>query len=462
MSYVETYYRPGADADAPRAPLSGRIDVDVCIVGGGLAGLTTGLELARRGRRVCILDAERIAWGASGRNGGFVSPGYSAGYKTISRRVGADHAKALHRLSIEGAEAVAANLDQLAAPVADRTYGILSTSRYEAADDLQRHRDWLEREFDYRVEFRSREQVREVLASDCYHQALYNPNGFHFHPLNYARALAREVEQLGGAIFEASPARAIEPEGAGRVVRTEGGEVRAKDVVIATGGYTGALEPRLQRSVLPIATYVMLTRPNPALIAGAIRTTAAIGDNRRAGDYYRLVDGGQRILWGGKITTRTSEPRRLAGLLHQTMVATYPQLAGLEVDLAWSGLMAYARHLTPQIGRLDHGLWYCTAFGGHGVNTTAIGGRVIAEAIAGETDRYRLFEPFGLAWNGGPAGRAAVQATYWYMQAMDFIRERRSPRSTLRHPGRSVAKSRDPGASARRPGSRIGPSGRPG
>jgi glycine/D-amino acid oxidase-like deaminating enzyme len=107
------------------------------------------------------------------------------------------------------------------------------------------------------------------------------------------------------------------------------------------------------------------------------------------------------------------------------MVSTYPQLADLKVDMAWSGLMAYARHLMPQIGQLGDGLWYCTAFGGHGLNTTAIGGQLIAEAISGDSDRYRLFEPFGLTWNGGLAGRCAVQAAYWSMQASDRIRERR-------------------------------------
>ena len=105
------------------------------------------------------------------------------------------------------------------------------------------------------------------------------------------------------------------------------------------------------------------------------------------------------------------------------MTSTYPQLRGLEVDFAWSGLMAYARHLMPQIGALGPGLWFCTAFGGHGVNTTAIGGRVVAEAITGLSDRYRLFAPFGLAWNGGPAGRLAVQATYWALQAQDGLNE---------------------------------------
>ena len=210
------------------------------------------------------------------------------------------------------------------------------------------------------------------------------------------------------------------------MVVTASGRVRCRDVVVAGGGYTDALLPQLERSYLPIATYVMLTRADAALIGGAIRTTAAIADQRRAGDYYRCVEGGSRILWGGGITTRTAQPRQLAKQLHRTMTATYPQLEGLAVDVAWSGLMAYARHLMPQIGRIRPGLWYCTAFGGHGLNTTAIGGRVIAEAITGESDRYRLYAPFGLSWNGSVAGRAAAQATYWTLQAMDFLRERRA------------------------------------
>jgi gamma-glutamylputrescine oxidase len=160
-------------------------------------------------------------------------------------------------------------------------------------------------------------------------------------------------------------------------------------------------------------------------VRSAIRTKAAILDDRRAGDYYRVVDDGSRILWGGRITTRTTDPRNIAALLRREMVTTYPQLADLKVDVAWSGLMSYARHLMPQIGQWKPGVWYCTAFGGHGMNTTAIGGTVIAEGIAGESDRYRLFAPFGLDWNGGVLGRAAVQLTYWGYQAADAARELR-------------------------------------
>jgi gamma-glutamylputrescine oxidase len=426
LTLPDTYYARVASAEPERPSLSGDREADACVVGAGLAGLSTALELVRRGRCVCVLEAERVAWGASGRNGGFVSPGYSASFQHIAGRVGHELARELHRLSIEGAEAVADNILSLRMRDVNRTDGILSVARHEATASLQAHRDWLEHEFNYRLEFRTRAQVQASLSSARYFQGLYNPNGFHMHPLNYARALAREIERLGGSVCEDSRALSIARDKAVCVVATAAGRVRCKDVVIACGGYTDTLVPALKRSALPIATYVMLTRPDRDLISRAVRTTAAIGDQRRAGDYYRLVEGGERILWGGRITTRTTEPRRLARLLHRTMVSTYPQLETLQVDLAWSGLMAYARHLMPQIGRLREGLWYCTAFGGHGLNTTAIGGRVVAEAISAQSDRHRLFEPFGLTWNGGVAGRAAVQATYWSLQVLDCLREQRS------------------------------------
>lgn len=427
MSYIETYYRRALGPQTIQRPaLEGGIKVDVCVVGGGLAGLTTALELARKGRKVCVLEAKRVAWGASGRNGGFVSPGWAARYKNIQRKVGTDHAKELHRLSIEGMQAVLANVQTLAVENAEPTHGIMGAVRYEATDDLKAYRDWLDKEFDYKVAFKTREEVQQMLVSPRYYQALFDPNAFHFHPLNYARAVAAEVERLGGAVYEGSPVISTSLDGAVKIAKTERGTVEADHLVIASGGYTGDLVPQLKRSYLPIATYVMLTKPNRELIASAIRTDAAIGDDRRAGDYYRLVDGGERILWGGKITTRTTEPRLLGRLLHETMVSTYPQLKGLDVEIVWSGLMSYARHMMPQIGRLQPGVWYCTAFGGHGLNTTSIGGRVVAEAITGESDRYKLFAPFGLAWNGWIAGRAAVQLTYWAYQASDFLRERKS------------------------------------
>ena len=406
----------------------GRRSVDVCIVGGGLAGLSAAHELLQRGLSVAVLERHRIAWGASGRNGGFVTAGYATGLDPIARRLGMAAARELYNLSAEGVAIVRDTIDRLALPGVHPTAGVLRAIRYDDAAGLQAERDRMERDYGARLEYRSRPEIQFALSSPAYYQGLYDPEAFHFHPLNYALGLAQEIMRRGGLIFEASSAHGWQRRGDRFTVSGSDGAVDAAHVILAGGGYTDRLVPALHRAYLPVATYVLLTEPIPHLET-AIRTSAAIADDRRAGDYYRVVDR-NRLLWGGCITTRTRDPADLADILRRRIVATYPQLEDVRVAAAWSGLMSYARHLMPQIGRLSGdrsgGIWYLTGFGGHGMNTTAIGGRVIAEAIAGESDRIDAFRPFGLAWNGGPAGRVAVQLTYWAFQAMDAWRERKS------------------------------------
>ncbi|WP_439500306.1 NAD(P)/FAD-dependent oxidoreductase [Bosea sp. (in: a-proteobacteria)] len=425
--YPDTFYARTVATRRDRPPPRGQVEVEICIVGGGLAGLTCAYELARAGRSVAILEAEAVGWGASGRNGGFVGAGYSRGHASIARAVGEDEARALHRLSIEGMHIVSDMIRDLdvAASVSPLP-GKIAAVRYDSGDRLQRTRERLARDYGYEVDFWPREQVREILRTPSYHQALFDPNSFHIHPLNYARAIAEAIEAAGGLIYEDARVVSAELSGAQKRLVTAGGSVSAQHVVIACGGYTDNLVPKLRSSHLPIATYVLTTEAAPEALAEVIRTRAAVSDDRRAGDYYRLVEDGARLLWGGRITTRTSEPHNLAAMLRQTMISTYPQLAGLKVEMAWSGLMSYARHLMPQIGRLGPGVWHCMGFGGHGLNTTAIGGRVVAEGILDATDRHRHFAPFGLVWNGGPFGTAAVQATYWSYQLADWWRERKT------------------------------------
>ncbi|APG94158.1 NAD(P)/FAD-dependent oxidoreductase [Sinorhizobium americanum] len=424
MSYPDTYYKQTMADAKVRPVLSETVECDTVIIGGGLAGLTTALQLARSGQSVVVLEAESVGFGASGRNGGFVSPGFATGSGEIAKRAGSDAARQLHLLSIEGVDFIRETIEQLRIDGARPQPGLISVLRYDDGSSLKAHADEMKRAYGYALDYLDTDQVRSVLKSKRYFHGLRDGRAFHMHPLNYLRGVADEVERLGGRIYERSAAIATALSGAEKTVQTIRGKVKARRVVFTTGGYTGRLNGQLNRAFLPIATYVMLSEEAPELIRTAVATDDAVGDNRRAGDYYRLVDNGKRLLWGGRITTRAASPAALARELRREMVGTYPQLKELKTELAWSGLMSYARHLMPQIGEMQPGVWHCTAFGGHGLNTTAIGGKLVAEAILGHSNRYKLFKPFGLVWAGGYAGLAVAQLTYWKLQAQDWWRER--------------------------------------
>lgn len=421
--YVDCHYARSRADQGVRPYLSGPLSVETAIVGGGLAGLTIALELARRGRSVALIEGRRIGWGASGRNGGFCAPGFATGVDGIAARAGKETARELYTLSRDAVQYVRGNLDRLGMPVDPARMGHISARRVPAREELEQYRDKMA-PLGAELRVLATAETRALLRSDAYFDSIVEKLAFAIQPLDYALALARAIEGHRGHVCENTPALALHKVGASYRLMTPRGRVSARNVVICTGGYTGRLLPRLRRAMLPIATYAMATEPRAEALDQAIATPMCVSDDRRAGDYYRRLEDG-RLLWGGRITARTRDPADLAALLHRDMRAVYPQLSNVKIDTAWSGLMSYARHYMPQIGRSEEGLWHCTAFGGHGLNTTALGGQLIAAAIAEGDDRYRLFAPFGLDWNGGPFGPVAAQLVYWRLQAQDWWAERR-------------------------------------
>lgn len=424
--YIDSFYRRTLQGAHAYEPLDGEHTTEIAIVGGGLAGLTCALELTRKNRKVTLVDAHRVGWGASGRNGGSVSPSWSGNDAAIRSRVGQDGFDALFRLSMEGVEMVREYALSLAGEAAHLTPGHLRVSVHDNATAFRQLCETQYKRYGRKLQYLDTAAVQEYLNSPRYHQGVFAADGFHLHPLNYCQALARACHEQGVTVFEQTPVTRLERHGGDFRLTVPAGVIRAEQVVICTGGYTDHLVPALKRAFLPIATYIMLSEPLGDRLHDAIRTPAAIGDIRRASNYYRIVDG-DRLQWGGHITTRVADPANIESILRKELQRCYPQLGDIPIAVTWSGLMSYARHLMPQIGQLEPGLWYCTAFGGHGINTTAIGARTVAEGICQESDRYRRFAPFGLAWNGGPFGQTAVQLTYWRYQLTDRLRERRSP-----------------------------------
>lgn len=422
---AHTFYAVTAVAAPERPPLMKDIETEVCVVGGGFAGLWAARSLLARGREVVVLEAGEIAGEASGRNGGFVSAGFAERLSKIIERVGLDQARALYRLSRDGVEIVRSALGA-GDTALDAKPGRLNVLRSNDEAGLTEQAEMLARDFGHDVAVWPKERVRAALITDRYYQALYEADAFHLHPLDLARLLAADIELRGGKIFERSRVAEADLDGVRKSVKTATGRVRAFHVVLAGNAALGKSFPRLAGTLLPVRTHVAVTRPLGDLLKKAIRFEGAIADTRRAGDYYRIV--GDRLLWGGRITTGTRPPRRLARLMATDIARVYPQLKDAPIEYAWSGTMGYAIHKMPQIGMVQPGVWIASAFGGHGLNTTAMAGDLIAAAIAEQDDRWRLFIPFGLVWAGGLAGRAATQTSYWSMQARDRLDEAQSKR----------------------------------
>jgi len=418
--HIDSYYARTANPTPVGAALDDNVETEVCVVGGGLAGLSTALSLVERGHHVVVVEARRVAWGASGRNGGFVGPGFAADLDSIVKRVGLAQARRLYGLSVEAVDLIRARITRHAIACEPVHAGMLRAWWTDDAKEPHRIRDQLRKTLDVELEFWPRERVRETLITRRYHDALLYPGNFHFHPLNYARGVADAIRAGGGRIFESSPVTALQLTGTEKRVRCAFGGVTARHVVIACGGYIDGLHAKISGAVRPIATWVMATEPLGERLATALRGSYSVIDSRFDFDYYRPLPD-TRILWGGGITIRKRDPAHLGAVMLRKLLTVYPQLEGVRVEKAWSGLMGYPRHSMMQIGEVSPGTWYANGFGGHGMGTTTLAGELVAAAIADGDERYKLFAPFGLDWTGGRAGLIAVEAIYQWYRFKDWL-----------------------------------------
>jgi gamma-glutamylputrescine oxidase len=421
--YTPTWYTATMVPTSARGPLTFDLDVDVCVIGAGLAGLTTAREIARRGWSVVVLESRRIAWSASGRNDGFVLPGFAASMDRVVSRVGLEHAKALWALSEMGLKYVRTTIAETRMPGVAPIAGWLKVSKVDNDDEVLDDAQLYGEEFGAELEHWPTERVREVLKTNHYFTALHLPRAFHIHPLNYALGLAELAEAAGARIFEDTPALSIDVEGVRKRVATPSARVRAGHIVLAGNVHLGSLIPRIAGTLVPIWSYTITTAPLGPRLAAAITYRGGVTDTDLANNHYRIV-GNDRLLWSGHTTTWEADPKRYVRRLKADLAAVYPQLGEVEVEHAWSGVLGNALHRMPQIGELSPGLWLASAFGGHGINTTAMAGNILAQAIVEGDDTWRLFAPFELVWAGGRLGRAAMQVFYWWFNARERFEAR--------------------------------------
>ena len=442
-----TWYEATQVAAPERPQLTFDFDVDVCVVGAGLAGLTAAREVARRGWSVAVLEANRVAWAASGRNTGFVLPGFQQDVDGMIERIGLDHTKRLWALSERGLAYVRSAIAENNMPGVEPADGWLHVSKTD--DSGGESRAYVERLrwIGGEVEAWPAERVREVLPNPAYFSAVHYPTAFHIHPLNYALGLAAAAEAAGARIFEHTPAMSIDPTGVRKRIITPHARVRAPHVVLAGNVHLGALLPELAATLVPVNTFVMVSEPIGPRLREIIRYRGAVSDTERADNHYRVVgdaEGGERLQWSGGMRVWEANPLRFARMLQRSIRRAFPDLGTVEIAHLWRGTLGRSVHRMPQIGELEPGQWVASGFGGHGLNTTALAGELIARGIVEKDDTWRLFAPYELVWAGGAAGRALAQGLYWKRRAGDNLAQamaQRRARSRQRKAARRTARA---------------------
>src|SRR5512140_222339 len=399
---------PGAAALTERSRLSFDLDVDIAVVGAGLAGLTVALEAARLGASVAVLEGRHVGWNASGHQLGTVMPGYGLPIGDLIARVGFEDARELWALSREGAEYVRANATEELMPGIALSEGALEVSNVEIGDELIARLQMLGEDFETEVEGWQVDRVRAELKTDHYFHGVYYPRAFQIDGRKYVHGLAALARRAGARIFEDTPVVSIDPSGIRKRIVTPSARLRASHIVLAGNIHLGAPLRRLSETLLPVWRYAGITAPLGERLHEIIAFKGSVMDSDGV-DHFRIVDG-DRLMWESPETTWAARPQRFAGSVRRRIRSIFPELGHAEITDMFGGATGQTVHGMPQIGQLRKGLWVASGFGRHGLNTTAMAGQLIARSILWGDERWRLFSPFELVWAGGATGRVAGYA----------------------------------------------------
>jgi glycine/D-amino acid oxidase-like deaminating enzyme len=413
-AHPPSWYAASVNRQQDFPALAEEIAADVCIVGGGYTGLNCAIELARRGYAVALLEARRIGWGASGRNGGQLIRGVGHEVERFRAQIGDDGVRRLKRYGLEAVELVRRRIEEFAIDC-DLVWGYCDlANRPEHLDGFRHARDEL-LEQDYRHELRllQPDEMHQVVGSDRYCGGLIDMGSGHLHPLNLALGEAAAAASLGARLFERSAATRIDY-GTQIRVHTAHGAVRAERLVLACNAYLDGLQPWLAGKVLPAGSYIIATEPlGEARARALIPRDMALCDQRVALDYYRLSRD-RRLLFGGACHYSGRDPADIAAYMRPKMLGVFPQLADVRIDYAWGGMIGIGANRLPQLGRLPEqaNVWYAQAYSGHGLNASHLAAHLLAQAIHGEDSTgFDLFARVPHpTFPGGPLLRAPLLA----------------------------------------------------
>lgn len=415
---LSNYYEATSRFPRDAATLDGDTRCDVAIIGAGMTGISAALHLAERGYRIALLEAETIGWGASGRNGGQALPGFAADQTKVRRIMGEAAARTLWDLSVEAVELLHAQIARFAIPCDPRRGYLHAAVKARQVGELEA---W-ERELAELGAERGTGGFRLLrgaelsarLASPRYKAALYDPIAGHIHPLNYTLGLAQAAMAAGARIFTGARVTRIRT-GREVTLETARGRVVASHLLICGNAYLGTLAKPIAGYIMPVGTYIIATEPRadiPELIPG----NEAVADLNFVLDYFRRSSD-DRMLFGGRVSYSTLSPPNLGASMLVRARRAFPQLADARVEHVWGGNVAITRNRMPHFGRLGPNVLFAHGFSGHGVALTGLAGKLMAEAVAGQAERFDIFSRIPHArFPGGKMLRmpTLVLATSWF------------------------------------------------
>lgn len=418
----DSYYAATALSQPVYPQLNEFISADVCVVGGGFAGLSAAIELADKGYSVVVLEAKHIGYGASGRNGGQIIAGLACEQSVIEGLMGVDAAKQAWNISLEALDLVRERVKRfnIQCDLIDGFLGVAVNAR--KGEKLRRWFDEMAQKYGYHgdASWIDPKNIRDWVDSPSYYNGYYDKRSGHLHPLNYCLGLAHGATSLGVRIFQNSAVQNIQ-HGDPVTLSTAQGQVTAKFVVLAGNMYlpefSPKLTPTLNKRIMPVGTYIIATGPiDTRLKNQLIPSNAAVCDTNFDLDYFRF-SADNRMVYGGRISYTTMTPPNIRARLQARMVTTFPQLAGTPIDYTWGGFVDITMNRAPDFGRIAPNVYYLHGFSGHGVALTGMAGKLAAEAIAGHAERFDVIAK--IPHHHFPGGQllrmpALVMGMAWY------------------------------------------------
>ncbi len=417
--HAPSFYAATANRQTAHPALEETLSCSVCIIGGGYTGLSAALHLAERGVDVLLLEANRIGWGASGRNGGQVGSGQRVEQKVLEERHGLAHAKLLWDLA-EASKTLVRDLIAQHEISCDYTPGVLHADHRKGhVEDSRDYVEHLRLVYGYEdIRFVNGDEIGELVGSPRYHGGSLDMGAGHLHPLNFALGLGQAAEGAGARIFEETLVTGIEGKGQPRItVKTAMGEVRADHLVLACNGYLGRLDRETAAHVMPINNFIVATEPFSEDEAKAIiRDNVAVADSKFVINYFRL-SADRRLLFGGGETYGYRFPDDIKSFVREPMLEIFPQLEDVQIDYGWGGTLAITPKRMPYFARLAPNMLTASGYSGHGVAMATLGGQILAEAVTGTAGRFDAFERLKIpAFPGGDRLRfpLLVLAMTWF------------------------------------------------